>query len=142
MADIKAFNSEEFGWNDHQMVMLGRNVMGIRKIMYKESQEKTNVYGAGKKPIARTRSQKTYEASVTVLLSELVALIKSNGGKSVLDIPPFDIVSSFAPTDIAAVHTNRLVYCEFTSVEVSLEQGDQEIEIELPIIPGDIEWDV
>jgi len=141
MAEVKAFSSEEYGWNDIQIVVLGRPIVGARGIRYKETQEKQNVHGAGSKPIARTRGAKNYEGSLTILLSELRALLQSLGnGAGVTSIRPFDIVVAYAPSVSDTITTDRLVYCEFTECEVNVEQGDQEIEVELPLIIGDIEW--
>lgn len=143
MADIKAFNSEEYGFVDIQVMLLGRPVIGLRGIRYKETQAKNNVHGAGKKPIARTRGQVQYEGSVKILMSELRALLQSAGnGAGVTSIRPFDIVVAYAPSAGDVISTDRLVYCEFTESEVNVENGDEEIEIELPIIPGDIKWNV
>lgn len=143
MPDIKVFNSEEYGWNDIQIVMLGRPIIGARAIRYKEMQEKGNVHGAGKKPIARTRGKVDYEGSIKILMSELRALLQSQGnGKSVLEIKPFDIIVSYAPSVSDVISTDRIVYAEFTECEVNVEQGAPEIEVELPIIIGNIEWNI
>lgn len=143
MADIKAFNSEEYGFADLQVFMLGRPVIGLRGITYKVSQEKTNVYGAGSKPIARGRGQKTFEGTVKVLLSELRAMLQSLGnGKDVMSIRPFDITVAYAPSVSDVISTDRLVYCEFTECQVDINQGDTEVEVELAIIMGDIEFNI
>lgn len=143
MADIKAFNSEEYGFVDLQVVMLGRPIIGLRGITYKVSQEKTNIYGAGKKPIARGRGQESYEGTVKVLLSELRAMLQSLGnGKSVTTIKPFDITVAYAPSVSDVITSDRLVYVEFTECEIDINQGDTEVEIELPIIMGDVEYNV
>lgn len=144
MPDIGAFNSEEYGFNDLQVVMLGKPVIGLRGIRFKSMQEKANVHGAGSKPIARTRGQVNHEGSVKVLLSELNAMLISQGNpaKGVVGIKPFDIIVAFAPSVSDVITTHRLVYCEFTECEVNVNSGDQEIEVELPIIIGDIEWNV
>lgn len=143
MADIKAFNSEEYGFVDLQVVMLGRPVIGLRGIRYKETQEKRNTHGSGRKPIARVRGSINYEGSVKILLSELRALLQSQGaGGSIVGIKPFDIVASYAPRIGDVITTDRLAYCEFTECEVNVNQGDQEVEVELPIIIGDLQWNV
>jgi len=141
---ITAFNAEEYGWKDLQVMFLGRPVIGLRGLRFKESQEKTNVYGAGKKPVARTRGNVMYEGEVKVLLSELVAMLQSQGNnaKGVMSIPPFDIAVSFAPDEGGVITSFSLVYCEFTENEVNLNQGDQQVEITLPIIIGDIKWNI
>jgi hypothetical protein len=141
MPDIKAFNSEEYGWNDIQIFFLGRPIAGAISIRYKEMQEKQNVHGAGSKPIARSRGPKNFEGSIKILMSELRAMLQSLGnGKGVTSIKPFDIVVAYAPSVSDVISSDRLVYCEFTESEVNVNQGDQKIEIELPIIMGDIEW--
>jgi hypothetical protein len=144
MAGIKAFNSEEYGFVDLQVIMLGRPVAGLRRLRFKAMQQKKNVHGAGKKPIARQRGTIDYEGSISILMSELVALMQSNGNSNtgVLGIKPFDIVAAFAPSIGDVVTTFRLVYTEFTEYELNTGVGDEEIEIELPIIIGDIEENV
>lgn len=138
-----AFNSEEYGWNDVQIVLLGRPLVGAKGIRYKEMQEKKNVHGNGKKPIARGRGRVDYEGSIKILMSELRALLISQGnGVSVTSIKPFDIVVAYAPSVSDVISTDRLVYCEFTECEVNVNEGDPEIEIELPVIIGDIEFNV
>lgn len=141
--DIKAFNAEEYGFVDVQVVLLGRPIIGLMGIRYKEMQEKSNSHGAGRLPIARRRGNINYEGTVKVLMSELRALLQSQGvGSSIVKIPPFDIVVSYAPQVGDVITTDRLVYCEFTEAEIDVNQGDQEIEVELPIIIGLIEWNV
>lgn len=143
MADIKAFNSEEYGFVDLQVLMLGRPIVGLRGIRYKEMQEKKNTHGSGRKPIARTRGAIDYEGSVKILLSELRALLQSQGnGASIVGIKPFDVVATYAPKVGDVITTDRLAYVEFTECEVKVDQGDTEVVIELPIIIGDIQWNV
>jgi hypothetical protein len=143
MAAPKAFNSEEYGFVDLQVVLLGRPIVGLKGIRYKESQAKSNVMGAGRKPIARKRGPVTFEGSVTILMSELRALLQSLGnGKGVTSIKPFDVVVAYAPSVADVISTDRLVYCEVTECEVNISEGDDEIEVELPLIIGDIEWNI
>jgi hypothetical protein len=142
--EIKAFNSDEHGFIDLQVVLLGRPIATLQKLTFKVMQEKGNVYGAGAKPIARTRGQISYEGSITMLLSEYIALLQSQGNpaKGPLGILPFDVIACFAPAVGAVITTFRIVYAEFTSAEVSASQGDLSIPIELPIVFGDIEHNV
>lgn len=145
MADILgAFNSEEFGFSDMQVVILGRPVIGLRGLRFKVTREKSNVHGAGSSPIARTRGNKNYEGSVRLLLSELIALFQSQGNAvdDVTDIRPFDITCVFAADAGSVTTTFILKYVEFTECEVNVNQGDQQIEIELPIIIGKVENNV
>jgi hypothetical protein len=144
MAEIKAFNSEEFGFIDLQVVALGRPIATLQGLRFKRSQEKSNIHGAGAKPIARGRGSIDYEGSIKILLSEYIAMLQSQGNpaKGITSIKPFDIIASFAPTLGAVVTTFVLVYAEFTEVEVNVNQGDQSIVLELPLVIGDIKDNV
>jgi hypothetical protein len=145
MADLLgAFNSEEYGFKDLNVVMLGRPIIGLRGVRFKVKRDKGNVHGAGTEPIARTRGNKDYEGSIKILMSELVALFQSQGNSvnDVTDIRPFDIIVAFAPEVGDVITTFILKYVEFTECEVNVNQGDQQIEIDLPIIIGKIENNV
>lgn len=142
MADLGTFNSEEYGFKDLQVVMLGRPIIGLRGLRYKIMQEKSNVHGAGAKPISRARGNINYEGEVKVLLSELRALLQSQGnpGKGVIGIRPFDLIAAYAPEVGDVVTTDILKYIEFTECEININQGDQSVDITLPVIIGDIEF--
>jgi hypothetical protein len=143
MPEIKAFNSEEYGFSDIQIVMLGRPIVGLRGIKIKEMQEKKNVHGAGRKPIARSRGPINYEGSVKMLLSEVHALLQSQGQNgSIVGIQPFDIPVVFAPRVTDVITTHVCEYVEFTECEININQGDTEVEVELPIIIGNVKWNV
>lgn len=137
------FNSREYEWADVEIVMLGRVVTGIRGVTYKESQEKEPVYGRGNKPRAMQRGNKAYEGSIGLLQSELEALQDAAGkGKGLTDIPPFDIVVAYVPSDGGAIVTDVIKNAEFSESEKSLKQGDKFMEIELPILALDIKYNV
>lgn len=134
-----AFNSDEYGFIDLQVVMLGRPIISLRGLRYKSSQDKGNVHGAGKEPIARTRGQKNYDGTLRVLLSEIRALLQSLGnGKDILSIRPFDIVASYAPEAGGVISTDLLQYVEFTECEIDVNNADQFIEVALPLVIGRI----
>lgn len=139
-----AFRSEEFAWVDINVVMQGRIVTGLTGISYKETQLKTNIYAKGNKPYARTRGNIEYEGSIKLLQSELEALQRGAGiGRSINQIPPFDVTVSYAAEDgSGAVVTDTLKAVEFTEVEKGMDQNDPFMEIELPIIIGDIQYNV
>lgn len=123
--------------------MLGRPVIGITSVMYKTTRGKTNVYGRGKKPVARVRGQEEYEASITLNQSEVEALQKSVGkGKKLSDIPPFDITVAFAPENSLQLTTDVLRFCEFTEVEKALNNQQDNMEVTLPLVVGDIDYNV
>lgn len=136
-------NGNEYAWEDIGLVMLGRPLVGFRGIEYKEEQTKTNIYGRGNKPVARTRGNKVYSGSVTLLQSEVEALQAAAGeGKSLNDLPRFDITVAFAPKSGGAITTDVLRDCEFMDLTKAMNQNDPNMEVNLPIIIGSIDYNV
>jgi hypothetical protein len=136
------FNSKEYEWSNVEVVMLGRPVTGIRGVSYKASQEKEVVYARGNKPRAIQGGNKSYECKLSLLQSEIEALLQAAGnGYDVTDIPAFDIVVAYAPAS-GTIVTDIIKNVEFTEVEKSFKQGDKFMEVELPAIGLDIEFNV
>lgn len=137
------FDTNEYAWIDVQIVMLGRPVTGIRGFRYKVSRTKTNIYAKGSKPVSRTRGNKEYEGELVLLQSELEALQKGlKKGQDITDIKPFDVVYAYAPEDGGAIVTDIAKGVEFLEVEKGLNQNDPHMEITLPVIIGDIQFNV
>ena len=85
------------------------------------------------------RGNKKYEASITVLQSELEAIILSSGG-DITNIAPFDIVASHVTKRSMAIVTDVIKDFEFTDLEKSWKQGDKFMEIELPGVCMEIKY--
>ena len=135
------FESKQYAWSNIEIVMLGRPVTGIRGVSYKASQEKEVVYGRGDKPRSIQHGNKSFEGSLTLLQSEIEALLTASGkGKNIVDIPAFDIVVAYVPNGVGNIITDIIKNVEFTEVEKSLKQGDKFMEIELPFIALDVEY--
>jgi len=129
------FDSKQYNWSAVEIVFLGKFVTGIRGVSYKVSHEKEAIYGRGNEPVTIGRGNKTYEGSVSVLQSELEALIEAAGaGKDITDIPSFDISIAYVPKDGGTVVTDILKNVEFTEMEKSISQGDKFMEVELPVV--------
>lgn len=136
-----AFNSNEYAWVDLNVVMQGRVVAGLTALTYTATQTKTNIYAKGNKPYARTRGNKEYEGSIGILQSELEALQRGvANGRDILDIGPFDISVAYSNEEGGEVVSDIIKGCEFTEVSKSLSQNDPFMEIELPIIIGDVKY--
>jgi len=136
----------EYAFEDITLVVFGRPVLGLRAISYKVSRKKDNILGRGAKPVARGRGPKVFEGSVTVLFSELRALLDSvpqpaNGSsRDITDLPAFNIIVSYQVEGGGRVVTDKLFDCEFNEFEIAWESEDQFAEIELPLIIGDIKY--
>lgn len=136
----QAFNSYEYGWADIEIYMMDKLVGGVRGVKYKVSREVEQVYGLGDRPRAHAYGNYSFEGELTLLQSELEALQEAVGAGTVLDIPAFDIVVSYAPKNGGAIKTDIIKSAVFTEVEKGLKQGDKYQEITLPFKALDIQY--
>lgn len=130
-------NGQSYGWSSISVKFLGRLVEGITAISYTTTREKTNNNGRGGVPVSRGRGSKTYEASMTLEMKEVRAIIASlPKGKDLTDIAPFEVVVSYIDAANLLVQ-DTLHNFEFTTHPQTAAEGDASILIELPgIISG------
>ncbi|KOY85090.1 hypothetical protein AD998_02020 [bacterium 336/3] len=134
-----AINGTEYAWEDIDIVLFGRIVVGVTEINYKIKRERKNIYGRGKKPVAYGRSSAEYSGSIGLLQSEIEAIQSSlPRGKNLTDIPPFDVTVSYRYENNTVIDILRS--CSFTEYEKGMKTGDTNMEIKLPIDIGDIEY--
>lgn len=127
------FNSREYQWSDVNALVGGRLLTRLRAVRYKRSKEKELLYGAGNEPVSIQSGNVAYEGEVSMLQSEYQALSVSGGG-SVLDLQ-LDIVVTYGnPAAGDVMTTDKLLGCQFTEEEKSMNQGDKNAEITLPFI--------
>ena len=127
------------GWTSITVNMMGRDVEGITKISYDDNSTKENVYGAGDKPVGRSRGN--YEAKATLgLYKEEVDGIKAAlaSGKRIQDVAPFDIVVQYELD--GEIRKDIIHNCEFTNNAVDVSQGDGTISTDHELIVSHITW--
>lgn len=135
------FNSSEYSYADVSVVMLGRPLGGLRGIKYKKSQEKEVLYAAGTEPRAILRGNKAYEGEVTVLQSELEAMLRAAGkGRDITDLRGLDIVVVYAPENGLPLVTDIIKNAEFKDFEKGMKQGDKFAEVALPFVALGIQY--
>jgi hypothetical protein len=138
-----AFNSAEYSWSDVEIVLLGRKVTGAKAIKFKTSQEKDYIRASGNKPKGFAYGDKSYEGEITLLQSEVEALIEAAGkGKEITDIHGSNIVVAFAPLEGGRIKTHIVEYVEFLDFEYSMKQGDKHAEIAIPFKALEIKYNV
>lgn len=131
-------NGRTYGWADISVVIGGAPLTGIRGIKYGEAQEKENVYGAGRYPVARGYGRITYTASITLLAGTVLALQSSAPGGQLCRIQPFPITVVYQP-EAGPLVTRILKNAEFTNAEFDWKEGDMSKEVELTLIISHIE---
>lgn len=137
-------NGNEYSWEDMEIIFLGKPIPmnGVTALSYEEKKEHTNIYGRGDKPVAMGRGKREYSGSITILQSELEAIQRAlPSGKSMSDVTGFDITVSYAPKG-GEVTTDRLRYCRVGGTKKGMKTGDANMEIELPLVIGDIVYNV
>lgn len=129
------------GWNSITINLLGRDVEGVDEVSYNDTQEKENVYGAGKMPIGRGDGNYSAKATVSLLVEEDMALQQSlPRGKRLSDIAPFDILVEYEYEGFK--YRDRIRNCEFTGRSVSVKQGDKKMVHKHELIVSHIDWNI
>lgn len=135
-------NGNEYSWAD-VLVTIGRAALpvdGVVAVSYTTKKDKKNIYGRGDRPIARGTGNREYEGSITLLQSEVQALLNAAGpGRDLTDIAPFNIAVTYMDNEGNLVY-HQLEYVEFTEFKHELKSGDTHQEIELPLIIGNIKY--
>jgi hypothetical protein len=137
-------NGNEYSWEDINVILPGSLVPadGVTAIEYSEKKDHQNIYGRGAKPVAAGRGKVEFSGSITLLQSTVEAMQKGlPKGKSITSIAPFDITVGYLP-DGGVATVDTLKYCRFGEIKKGMKTGDPNMEIQIPLIIGDILYDV
>lgn len=134
-------NGEAHAWSQVTLTLGNNTITGVTKISYKETVKKENVYGSGTQPVGRSYGESEYECSITLLMAEVEALQRLSPTGKITDLI-FDITVAFIPRNSTtnAIVRHKILYAEFLENARDMSKGDMSIEVELPVIPGGIEW--
>lgn len=133
-------NGTAYSYADAVVNLFGVPLAGITSVKYMADGEVVNNYGAGRKPTSRGHGPIEFTASITIDRAEFNSLIQAAPNKNLLDIPEFDVVVTYVP-DGSAPTTDIIKKCRFKNSGSGGQQGDTNIEIELNLVPADIEFD-
>lgn len=141
MAEIVNNFGEVAGWSHHEVTMLGRTLVGVRKITYKDSIEAESIYGAGYMPVGTGFGNYKAEFSMELLKEELDALIASlPAGQRAHNIPAFDVPVLTIRNGVTTKDVVRNVRILGRGKEVS--QGDKSVYESPTFVCSHIEWNV
>lgn len=140
---MKDFNSIEYAWKDIEVVMLGRPLARILEIEYTIDSEKKPIYGRGKKALGIQSGNEKAAGSITIGQSELEALIKKakkiHPTIKITDLS-FDVnIGYLAATEIIR---DRVIGFTITNLPKSMKQGDTDMQVKLPFLALDIDYDI
>lgn len=132
-------NGIAYSWAQVKCSIGATEVIGIKKIAYSENQDMQNNYGAGNSPVSRSYGNITPEASITLHMAEIEALQAVSPTGKLQDISEFDILVAYLPEGGTLVK-HKIEKCRFMNNSRDVSQGDMEIETELNLIVGNINW--
>ncbi len=129
------------GWNQHELVLLGRKVQGISKITYKDETEVEAVYGAGGYPIGTGEGNYSAECGMTLLKEEVEGLLASMPpGSRLQDIPPTDVPVQTIRG--GKVTKDVIRNFRFKGLGKEVNQNDKSVYLEMPCFCTHIDWNV
>lgn len=136
-------NNREHAWGDISILVGGQPVAGARAINYKVSQSKEALVAAGREPRAIQKGQRSYEGSLTVLQSELMALNRSARAAGYQDLLGADIsiIVAYA-MDGVTMTLDRIDGVNFSEYAVDASTDSLYMEVELPFVALNIEMGV
>ena len=133
-------NGIEYSYSSLQFSFLGNtDVKGVKSISYKVKRESENLKGAGDDPVAIGFASKEYEGEIELMRKDINAIRKAAGQKSLVDIPPFDIIIAFA-NGVEPIITETLRYVRFMEDGMEGTTGDKELPLTIPIGLSGIEY--
>jgi hypothetical protein len=133
-------NGQSYGWADIAFNINGSPVTGITAIKYTDEQEKSNVYGAGRRPIRRGKGRIKTSVSITLAVEEVMAITRAAPKKSLTAVPPFSIIVMYQP-EAGPVVKDVIKNCEFMKNERDWKEGDHDSKVTIELIASHIEWD-
>lgn len=137
-------NGRQYEFADISLVLGGRDVCGLRGIKYSEKQEKEVLYGKGNKPLSVQKGNLSYEGEISLTQSELETLKTlartQTGRSSIMSLNLNAVVCYGNPLKGDIMITDRIYGIQFTEDAKELKQGDKYMEVTLPFICTDIEY--
>ena len=141
MAIPALVNGVRHGWSNIRLNALGRTFTGITEVEYGHKLSIENHYGAGNKVVGRGKGNEEPEAKMKLYKYEVDAIIAAlPAGSKLTDVAPFDVVVSYLPEGGDGLVNDVIRNCQFMEHKVSVKQGDMMIEIDLPLVVSDIEY--
>lgn len=136
-------NTSEFQWKDLTVTAMGRTFVGITEVEYDVEVEKKQVYGRGSKVRGIQSGNEKPTGNMTIKQSELEAMIRtaqaSNPNAKLTDIA-FDIQVHYLKG--VELVKDRIIGAEFTKQPKQMKQGDGEMDVKLPFLAMDIQYNI
>lgn len=140
---IPLINGKSYSWGQIVVKMSNATLpfVGITAVSYDEPTEKENIYGAGRKPVARGYGNDAAEASITIHMEELIKIQRSIPSRRLADMEMFDLIVSYLHPQVDRITTDTIRNCEFTNNPKELNQNDKTFPVQCGLICSHILYD-
>jgi hypothetical protein len=138
---MAVINGRQYEFADLTLFLGGRDVTGFRGIKYTSAQEKEVLFGKGNRGMSIQKGNITHSGEISLTQSELETL-KLAGEGSVLNLSLNAIVCYGNPLKGDVLITDKISGLQFTEEAKDIKQGDKFMEITLPFICLDIEYQI
>lgn len=132
-------NGRAYGWADIIVTVGALPVTGITAIKYEEEQEKEDVYGAGRYPVARGYGRVKASGSISLSVETVVALAAAAPQGQLNRLAPFPITVTYQP-ESGPIIRDVLMNCEFKKQSRDWKEGDMKNQVELELLVSNIVW--
>lgn len=128
------FDSREYEWSDITLVLGKRDITGIRGVKYSEEIELEPLFAKGRHAHSIQRGNIACKGELTVLQSELEAMIKAGKG-SLFNLKGLNAIVSYGNlANGDAITTDRIESIYFSISEKELQQGAKFMEVKLSFL--------
>jgi hypothetical protein len=132
-------NGRQYEFADLTLFLAGRDVTGFRGIKYTSAQEKEVLYGKGNRGMSIQKGNISHEGEISLTQSELETL-KALGGGTVLNLNLNAVVCYGNPAKGDVLITDKINGLQFTEEAKEINQGDKFMEVTLPFVALDIQY--
>jgi hypothetical protein len=132
-------NGRQYEFADLTLFLGGRDVTGFRGIKYTSTQEKEVLYGKGNRGMSIQKGNIAHSGEISMTQSELETL-KALGKGSVLNLSLNAVICYGNPANGDMLITDKIKGLQFTEEAKDIKQGDKFMDITLPFICLDIEY--
>lgn len=129
------------GWNSITVHMLGRDLEGITKVAYDDTQTIENAYGANKYPVGEEEGNYEATASIDLFHEEKAGLLRALKPNQRIQDITFDIVVEYELQD-GTIYKDVVRNCRFKNNGVDVTQGDGKIVTSHELKVSHIDWNV
>jgi len=132
-------NGRQYEFADLTLFLGGRDVTGFRGIKYTTAQEKEILYGKGNRGMSIQKGNISHTGEISLSQSE-VETLKVLGKGSVLNLSLNAVVCYGNPANGDMLITDKISGLQFTEEAKEFKQGDKFMDITLPFICLDIQY--